>query len=498
MVVALREMVVERYSEYDEVHTRANSQSKFDSQCADREHFFFPHLRVPLGLHRPPQLRPPTIMDVVGSRLTSPPWSWSPRKPAEAPNDAMSKFSEALEAELATGCALSAAYGRILQFVEHELEHERNEVERLRKEVAAIDRREAMKLDLVRALEDRHDLETARLLCQRVVTFYRSIHGSRDPKTLAALKKLASLFHDTQHLSEAEPLYREVLAARRAELGSTHPKSVGAAVDLAMCLRDSGHLDAAEPILTQAVVLQAQALGDAHPDTLTTRGNLADVFRERGRLLEASSLLRGACRIAHESLGELHMVSLVLEAKAARVAHCRALLQRRVAGPAAAAAAAAAAAEAAAVAALDGVVIRMSQALGDHHPQTLKVCDDRLEQAPLSSNDCHPLVPLPFARNCSRLPVRSRTPPAPHAPPAPHVAVQQSHCARTIPMRLPHHAPPLTRFIHVACSTRRFFAVAVSKVSTSSIPWRFFAVATPRLTLMLPCSCCLTDMHRNS
>ena len=215
-------------------------------------------------------------------------------------------------------------------------------------------------IDLAREMEDDGDVETAAALCERVVAHRRKTYGADHPRTHAALRKLASLWHDAGRVAAARPLYRELHLRKSAELGAHHPRTLSALVDLAMALKDEGALEEAEGMLREALYGQLRARGRRHRETLGTVGNLADVLRAQGRYADATRIFGDALTIALDALGPAHMTTLVLGAKGARLRGERARSEGR-AGDAAAAAEQ-----------LWQVVESMRHVLGDAHPQTRK------------------------------------------------------------------------------------------------------------------------------
>ena len=218
----------------------------------------------------------------------------------------------------------------------------------------------AATLDLARVMEDRGDIETAAILCERVLEHRRSTLGCAHPRTQAAVRKLASLFHDKGDVAAAAPLYREVLLERSAGLGDRHPKTLSASVDVAMACADLGQLEEAESLLREALFGQLEVHGKSHLETLCTIGNLADVLRQGGRIAEAFDIFGDSLNVAQKLLGPYHMVTLVLGAKAARLRHegGRAKGDENEAE--------------AALVQLEQVVLCMKRALGEDHPQAKK------------------------------------------------------------------------------------------------------------------------------
>jgi hypothetical protein len=218
-------------------------------------------------------------------------------------------------------------------------------------------------MDVVRVLEDRGDIETAAVLCGRVVAERRATLDGLHPSTVSAVRKLASLLHDAGDCAAAAPLYAEVLEARRCTLGVRHPQALSALVDWAMVQSDLGNVEEAEEGLREALLGQLATLGKEHCETLGTVGNLADLMRADGRLSDAVAMFGDALKLAFAVLGPAHMTTLVLGAKGARL---RFELAARAARHSDAGMA---------VAQLEQVVASMREALGSKHPQTRKYAE---------------------------------------------------------------------------------------------------------------------------
>ena len=82
----------------------------------------------------------------------------------------------------------TAALEKIDAWMEHEADEDASS------DYGDTDRAEgAATLDLARVMEDRGDIETAAILCERVLEHRRSTLGSAHPRTQAAVRKLATL-----------------------------------------------------------------------------------------------------------------------------------------------------------------------------------------------------------------------------------------------------------------------------------------------------------------
>ena len=79
---------------------------------------------------------------------------------------------------------------------------------------------------------------------------------------------------------------------------------------------------AAELPLREALEGRREVLGDRHPDTLISIGNVVDLLRERNKLDEARAVLG----MGGGGQGGVmnHLITLLTEAKAARLAHAAA------------------------------------------------------------------------------------------------------------------------------------------------------------------------------
>ncbi len=98
------------------------------------------------------------------------------------------------------------------------------------------------------------------------------------------------------------------------------------------------------------LTLKQATLGPRHPYTLNSTGNLVDVLRMQGKLQEAREAMtlenEDAVIVTREILGPKHMMTLVMEARDARL---------RIAES---------------ISSVKGVVERMTSVLGEGHPQT--------------------------------------------------------------------------------------------------------------------------------
>ena len=205
-------------------------------------------------------------------------------------------------------------------------------------------------LQLGKLLQGAGDVEGATPLYRDVLDARRAALGSSHLATLTAINCLGVVLHDQGDLASAGALYREALDVRREVLGGRHPQTLASLNNLGVLLQDLGNLEGAAALLREALETKKVTLGERHPETLGSIGNLADLLRELGAFDEAAATLADTAAIASEGVGPNHVLTLVTEAKGARI-HMAKTGQ---------------------CAPLAEVVERMGAALGAAHPQTRK------------------------------------------------------------------------------------------------------------------------------
>jgi len=141
---------------------------------------------------------------------------------------------------------------------------------------------------------------------RRAVEICCTVLGDDDPKSLSAMKGLATVFASNGRFEEAVALHRTAFETRLRILGEDHPDTVGSMNDLVIAYCGQDRLDGASPLIVKSVQIDTRGPGGDHPGILVSFDDLADVFTIDGRHAEAISLYERAIEIARRALGDEH------------------------------------------------------------------------------------------------------------------------------------------------------------------------------------------------
>jgi eukaryotic-like serine/threonine-protein kinase len=143
------------------------------------------------------------------------------------------------------------------------------------------------------------------LLQQAVGTARRTL-GDDDPRTLAAVNQLATLFWYQRRFDEAEVLYRDVLARRTRVLGPEHTDTVRTQVDLASTHGLQKRLDEAERLARDALATVMRTDGAEHANARLARNVLQNVYFQQGRYADAEPVARQIVESSIRRVGRKH------------------------------------------------------------------------------------------------------------------------------------------------------------------------------------------------
>ena len=174
----------------------------------------------------------------------------------------------------------------------HYQRQELAEVDRLGKEVTALDRT-GNKGEAVKA-------------ARRVLALRKEVLGERHPDYATSLSDLAALLKAQGDYAAARPLFEQALAIRKQVLGVRHPYYAAGLNNLALLLDSQGDYAAARPLYEQALAINKEVLGERHADYATSLNNLASLLEAQGDYAAARPLYEQALAIYEEVLGERH------------------------------------------------------------------------------------------------------------------------------------------------------------------------------------------------
>lgn len=98
--------------------------------------------------------------------------------------------------------------------------------------------------------------------------------GARDPKTIAMMSEMRSVWLAEERIGEAEPLAVRILDIKRDVCGPRHPETLAAMFDLASTLQSAGRTRESESLTTVLLNQRREILGEMDKETIATLGLL--------------------------------------------------------------------------------------------------------------------------------------------------------------------------------------------------------------------------------
>ena len=202
--------------------------------------------------------------------------------------------------------------------------------------------------------------EIALPLLGQVLLGCRSVLGDHHPDTLTVEGNLAVVCVQAGHAEEGLDALRDVCEARDQAFGPDDPRTLTAVECLAAAhLRlGLGHAGEAIRLGFEVAAARERVQGATHPDTLTARLGLGLAYAEARAESQAIAVLTAALRDAEAAVG-VHRVTIAIRAP---LACCRAVTG-----------------DADAVEEYDRAIAEAVAVLGDDHPDTVALRDERRE-----------------------------------------------------------------------------------------------------------------------
>lgn len=146
-----------------------------------------------------------------------------------------------------------------------------------------------------------------------------AVRGPRHPETLALGDRLAGVHTRDENWQRAIALYEKSLAARAAGLGDDHPETLRTVEHLAGAHGSAGAWDKAVALRERVLDARRRALGDGHADTWPSYDRLADAQREAGNVQDALQLYERVLDFRRAALGRQHHDTVTTLEAVARV-----------------------------------------------------------------------------------------------------------------------------------------------------------------------------------
>ncbi len=160
--------------------------------------------------------------------------------------------------------------------------------------------------NLALVLKSLGDYQSAKVLLEQTVTFYKEHHGDMDAWTARAYSSLGLVLRALGDYDNAKQLFEKALAAYKESYGETHPYTATSYSNLGLLLQDLGEYESAKELHEKALAADKKELGDEHPSTTNSYSNLALALKDLGDYEEAKILLEKAVASDEKHFGETH------------------------------------------------------------------------------------------------------------------------------------------------------------------------------------------------
>jgi hypothetical protein len=146
-------------------------------------------------------------------------------------------------------------------------------------------------------------LDRARELADRSLSYRRVALGNRAPETLSTIHLLGTIALAAERHAQAVELLREAWDGRRATFGPDHAVALESGTQLAAALQADGRTEEAERLLHAVLASQSRTLGADSAEAAGSMRELGWLLASLGRHADAVPLLRKAWEIRVRTIG---------------------------------------------------------------------------------------------------------------------------------------------------------------------------------------------------
>jgi serine/threonine protein kinase/tetratricopeptide (TPR) repeat protein len=151
--------------------------------------------------------------------------------------------------------------------------------------------------------------EAAALLSQALET-QQQVLGPEHPDTLSLMHLLANTYYEQGKYAQSEASHKHILEVRQRVLGPEHRDTLASIRSLALVYYLEGKYDDSIALLTPLLETERRVLGPEHPDTLNSMNNLAMDYSQQRDYARAEALFSRTLEIRLRILGPEHSATL--------------------------------------------------------------------------------------------------------------------------------------------------------------------------------------------